>query len=154
MSNSSNGIAVLLGKGDGTFAPPIDGGTEAQGFPLTVGDFNNDGIPDLVNWFLVLLGNGNGTFRQVLAPFFAGPAVVQDFNGDGKQDVAFTNADDDGVLIFPGNGDGTFGPPVLFIADGSPVYLAAGDFNGDGKPDLAVENQMSKNVSVLINTTP
>ena len=40
----------------------------------------------------------------------------------------------------PGNGDGTFRPPVEVAAgDGSPpISLAAGDFNGDRKLDLAI----------------
>ncbi len=124
---------VLLGNGDGTFqAPkPFSGGV-----PVTVGDFNQDGKPDLATASGVLLGNGDGTF-QPLIPYPPGSGTVAaagDFNGDGKPDLATTT----GVL--PGNGDGTFQNPMLYPPAGGGGNLAGtvtvADFNGDGKPDV------------------
>ena len=62
----SNNLTVLLGNGSGGF-------TEAEGSPIAgasavVGDFNGDGIQDLVahsgNNVTVLLGNGSGDSRS------------------------------------------------------------------------------------------
>ncbi len=51
VSNSpifGGGVSVLLGNGDGTFAPLSSYSTGAYAAGLTVGDFNSDGFPDIV----------------------------------------------------------------------------------------------------------
>ena len=63
---------------------------------MLTGDINGDGVPNLViNGTGYLLGRGDGTF-QVEISFFStfgpgvplNPAVLSDFNDDGKLDVA------------------------------------------------------------------
>ena len=160
----SYNVSVLLGNGDGTFQAARN--FAAGSFPssIAVGDFNGDGLPDLAvanqdsNDVSVLLGNGDGTFE---APqnFAAGnsPAsvAVSDFNGDGVQDLAVANGGFgfNNVSVLLGNGDGTFQAAVNFGVGRSPRSIAVGDFNGDGAPDLATVNNLSNNVSVLINNT-
>ena len=45
----ANTLSVLLGKGDGTFQPQVafTANIGASPYPVAVGDFNGDGIPDL-----------------------------------------------------------------------------------------------------------
>jgi FG-GAP-like repeat/Cep192 domain 4/HYDIN/CFA65/VesB-like, Ig-like domain/FG-GAP repeat/Protein of unknown function (DUF1573) len=125
---------------------------------VAMGDFNGDGKLDLVTASpfsgpdLVLLGNGDGTFHSVAAPFFgAGPMVVGDFNGDGKLDLAVANATlSNTVSIWLGNGDGTFQPGVQYATGTLPLGLSAADFNGDGRLDLAVVNEIDGTVSALL----
>jgi hypothetical protein len=64
---------------------------------------------------------------------------VEDFNADGKLDLAFIDSSDN-VSILLGTGTGSFGTPTKFKAGNDPIGLATGDFNGDNKPDLAVTN--------------
>ena len=71
---------------------------------------------------------------SVAAPPF--PAVVGDFNGDGKLDLAVGTST--GVSVVLGNGDGTFRSHMDDPLGFNPQRLSAGDFNGDGKLDLAV----------------
>ncbi len=160
-------ISVLLGTGDGTFRAAYNLPLNDQPESLAVGDFNGDGIPDLVianalsNTVSVLLGAGNGTFHA--ARTFAagsGPSAVAvgDFNGDGIQDLAVADyasfGGTPGVSMLLGNGDGSFRNAVSYAAGPSPDSVAVGDFNGDGIPDLAVANDVisSGTVSVLLGT--
>src|SRR5208337_2214020 len=97
----SGDIAVLLGKGDGTFQTPVQYKAGDSPNSLVMGDFNGDGRADLAaaNGFsddiAVLLGNGDGTFQAPVrveagAPFtdFTDHLVTGDFNGDGRADLA------------------------------------------------------------------
>ncbi len=129
------------------------------GQPIT-GDFNGDGKPDVAFTEVptvsgpfsvcIALGNGDGTFKPPSCSVPAlqaagssqnpGSAVIGDFNGDGKLDLAVPDVGDGskGVSIFLGNGDGTLQAPIIIPAGGSPYSVATGDFNKDGFMDLAV----------------
>ena len=116
---------------------------------VQVGDFNGDGIPDLVTGSIygstlaILLGNGDGTFTTKSTLLDVDSlAAVGDFNGDGILDVATYSH----VLL--GNGDGTFTAKST-LGVGGP--LAVGDFNGDGIPDLAVTNPECDDCGSFVN---
>jgi len=139
---SQNGsLSVLLGGGDGTFAP-------ATYIPYpyylpspAVADFNGDGNADVAVGREVFLSNGDGTLRE---PTDVGPdayysQTVGDFDGDGNLDLAGTNFDR--VSVLRGNGDGTFQPAQSFAAGLFPNFVNAYDMNGDGALDLVVTNQ-------------
>jgi hypothetical protein len=126
---------------------------------LAMGDLNGDGIPDLVipnfnsREVSVLLGNHDGSFRTLrlfdsggVGPF---DAVVADFNGDAKKDVAVT-IPTVGIAILLGDGLGHLGVPRLIAAGVHPTHIVATDFNGDHKIDLAITNLGSNNVSIFL----
>src|SRR6202042_687501 len=86
---------VLIGHGDGTFAPPViyPSGTDrySDAFSVAAGDINGDGIPDIVSSDgSVFIGKGDGTFiyQANNLPGVYGPLITADFNGDGKLDLA------------------------------------------------------------------
>ena len=139
-------LVVLLGKG-AQLEQPLPNGSSY----LAVGDFNSDGIPDLVTSYDgLLLGKGDGTFKATAAldEFADEIPIVADFNGDGKADVAFASQPD--VTVFLGNGDGNFQPALTTTADIQGYVLALGDFNGDGIPDLATITDAPNGVNMLL----
>jgi hypothetical protein len=76
--------------------------------------------------------------------------VSDDFNGDGKKDLAVVNTGSNRVSIMLGRGDGTFNAEVNYSVGTNPYSIAKGDFNGDGIIDLAVPNRGSNNISILL----
>ncbi len=66
--------------------------------------------------------------------------AVGQFDGDGIPDLAAAGASfgASGLVVLPGNGDGSFGAPI--VTDVYDVALmAAADFNGDGFTDIALD---------------
>jgi hypothetical protein len=144
---------ILLGKGDGTFSIGAGYSLETNTATIASGDLNGDGIPDIVigapdNSIEVFLGNGDGTFQSPITTVTGNgiySIVFADFDLDGKQDVAFTNANWSDVTLLLGNGDGTFKTPLQFSGLGAQFTdknnaLSVADFDGNGSPDIAEEN--------------
>src|ERR1035437_5625076 len=90
-SNDSR-ISVLLGNGNGTFRPQVTYPAGAGPYSLAGGDFNHDGKVDLVTGSVMLLGNGDGTFKAPTAASVGFVVTVGDFNGDGQLDIASVGA--------------------------------------------------------------
>src|SRR5580704_954752 len=149
-------LTILLGRGDGTFRPPIT--YPGVYYSIAAADFNNDGNLDLVvapnsNSIDVLLGNGDGTFQSAissLTTYGVGFIAFGDFNGDHKMDLVVSDYTDISVLL--GNGDGTFQAPSDNNSFIIPGQLAVGDFNNDHRLDVALEGSFggSANIGVLL----
>lgn len=156
-----NTVSILLGNGGGTFGAATDINAGTQPLDLAVGDFNQDGLPDLavstgVATVSVLLATGGGSFAAPLELFipFGGAAVsiaVADLNGDCTQDIIVALSSSS-VYAFAGTGTGAFDSGAFFDAGTSFISsIAVGDLNGDGQPDAVVTNRSIDKVSVLLN---
>ena len=170
---SDQTIAVLLGRGDGTFKSPKEYYAAGNGArSLAVADLNGDGKPDIVvvnsvdSTVSVLLGKGDGTFKaqtEVQAQAGDGTpapsyvvggapvsAAIADVNNDGKPDILVTNFTSATVSILLGNGDGTFKAQTTVDVDLGPTSVVAADMNRDGKMDLIVNNSKADSFGVLL----
>lgn len=117
-------VKMYLGDGNGNFT--ISGAPAQVDNPaaMAVGDFNNDGVPDLAiavggffggqpsHYAAVFLSDGKGGFSSATSITNTGAnplgLVVGDFNNDGKMDFATANYVDNTVSIFLGDGTGNF----------------------------------------------
>lgn len=134
--------ATFLGNGDGSFQAPLHAAVPSGVQAVALTDVNGDGLADAAYTFSVTNGSlgyaislnqGAGKFASPINyPLTLGQAsglAAGDFNGDGKQDLAF------GTGFVVGNGDGTFGPEQALPA-GIGKFVV-GDFNHDGLADFA-----------------
>lgn len=155
------GCQVFLGDGHGGLTPGVGvAGSD------TLADMNGDGILDIVtttwdgyfSYVTIQPGNGDGTFQfgtyTMLSPFSHmsgyGAALVGDFNGDGKIDVAIPAwgpimPGPGEIAVFLGNGDGTLQDEVDYATPWGGMFGAVADVNGDGKLDI-----ISSGLSVML----
>jgi FG-GAP-like repeat len=160
--NSEN--TVRYGSGFGTALAGQAVFVSADWKVATTGDFNNDGITDVVwqndtaNEVSIWFMNSNGVLnnsdylrlggQKVGAGFTGGWSIggAADMNGDGKLDLVVRNrqADATGAWLMNGVDTNLFGGAAFTNADGTlfrtgstnTTIAGIGDFNGDGKIDI------------------
>ena len=148
---TAGSVSVLLGNGDGTYAPevryPTTGATPTD---VAVGDFDDDGAVDIVGArqdddtqkfdFDLLTGNGDGTFvadGSTQAVSMPGSGVSQpqiasgDLDGDTIPDLVVGGVSrfSDGVLL--NDGTGTFTSTLYGVSGTVDSHLADLDDDGD-----------------------
>jgi hypothetical protein len=120
-------------------------------------DFNGDTWLDAASANLnstvsIRLGNGSGGFgTKTDFATGSGSSWIEkgDLNGDGRVDLAVTNASVDNVSILFGNGDGTFAPKTDLPMGDGPNCVAIGNLDGNNVPYLFVTNQYANTVSFV-----
>jgi len=145
----SNNIIVYEGK-TGEFPGPADGISLDAGnrpFGIGTGDFNGDGIDDMVVTNIVggtltiyagqegaMPQNGQGIFVSVNSLPTA--YIIDDFNNDGLDDIIVMATN---VRFYAGMAGLFFSEDdaVLLPLQGTARVITAGDFNGDGISDVA-----------------
>jgi hypothetical protein len=155
-----NTISVVLGNGDGTFAPQqtVPVGSMPRG--IAVLDVEGDGDADIVN-----TNQGNGTLSLHLnngAGVFGLPTTLNadmsgewslaagDMNLDGRLDLVVASGSSQRVQVLAANGDGTFTPRPWQNTGGRSWQISVGDVNGDGRLDVASANANNNNGSILL----
>ena len=123
-------------------------------------DLDGDGHLDLITTngknatLSVLLGQGNGTFRD-LESYAVGQTprgvAVADFNDDGALDVVTANYTDKTISVLINQGNGVLGVAISSstgAAEG-PSNVAVANFNEDGFKDVLTTSYFSNKVSLL-----
>ncbi|WP_433361455.1 FG-GAP repeat domain-containing protein [Streptosporangium sp. CA-115845] len=142
----------LLDAGPGGLAK--EGRKLHKGMAAAFGDFDGDGTRD------VAVGDDGGrndepgyeteapSVDQTLTVYYgdgrtkafrgtAGPAVAGDFNGDGRDDLAFGGANRPVRIFWGGSGGLRAGGGIEGVGRAA-APLAAGDYDGDGDDELAL----------------
>lgn len=162
--NSIQAWTILRGtKTGGLNAPrqfiplPVNTGTSGDGVRhLFAGDFNRDGVEDLLavtggGRFATLLSNGIGGFRTTEPQQGAAPGEVvklRDFNRDGNLDLALLNPNNNRILVYLGDGKGAFPTSWIVLLNASANTFETADFNQDGHVDLLVKTS-DETLSIL-----
>jgi hypothetical protein len=147
-------VTISLGDGQGAFNAPISVNAGPNPTGLSLADVDQDGSLDLLvgNDFgdlLVLLGNGDGTFRPFQKADRGVALAVADLNDDGRDDFVFASQDRDRVVV-------EFGGAGTTVVDDrsngliAPGAVALSDLNRDGRLDLIVANSGSNNVLIYL----
>ncbi|MDB5482908.1 MAG: peptidase and matrixin and adamalysin [Caulobacteraceae bacterium] len=152
--NSNGAVGEWLsapGAGYTGFTMPILASIDPSWTIQGVGDFNGDGLSDLV-WRNtngdagIWLTTAGGGYTPIDFGIIDNNWTIQgvgDFNGDGKADLLWRNAATGQVgewLSNTGAGYAGFTAPILATIDPSWKIQGVGDFNGDGLSDILWRN--------------
>jgi hypothetical protein len=184
---SVKSVSVLIYEGVSVglpvFSRQTNFGVGANPSSLTTGDFNDDGLEDLVmvnkprnnaNSEINILTNvGNGTLIgptgfSIPCPFLSGRqscranvVVSGDVNDDFLDDLTVLMSDPretssvglDAMQVFSGRGAGNFAAGPVLTTPKKALSGVAADINGDGLLDIVAGFQRTSNVAAFINTS-
>jgi hypothetical protein len=167
LAGAGPNVVVLLGDGAGHFT--LASQIELPVTSATVGDFNEDGKPDLALSQLTptagliwpYLGDGSGNFIPgTSVPGGSSPLYLDaaDFDHDGHLDVVIADFLYGGLLTMPttslvlfGDGHGNFPRSLVLNAGNQTNQAAAVDVNSDGWADIVLMNDGSDDFDVFLN---
>ena len=163
-------VTVLLADSKGGFqeasGSPFD--SNKQPFAIAIGDLNGDGNPDLAvghysgqitdtsgDRMTILLGIGDGTFRQAWSQLVPGKAptrvAIGDVDGDKIADAVFANYGNNSVTVVLGSRrDFTTAKGWTTSVGRLPTGVAIGDLNGDGRGDIVTSNSDDNDISIVL----
>jgi hypothetical protein len=158
ISNTYGDLLVLQGNGDGTFQT---GHGADQNVALAVLP-NGSPTPEFIYADqgldrVVVQGQTQPVADRSSGLLDPGAVQLADLNGDGIPDLIVANSGSNDVLVYPGIGNGQFGPELNggrgFFTGTNPVGITAVDIHDDGSNDhhldLVIADKGSNDVSIL-----
>ncbi|CAF1461237.1 unnamed protein product [Adineta steineri] len=158
-------MGVFLGYGNGTFADQISYFVPLGTSPsdIAIGDVNNDNHQDIIvtvdysYTILIFLGSGNGIFVKGNS-YSTGSGsqpvsiAVGDVNNDNQLDIIVSNCDTNNVVVFIGEGDGTYlNQGSYSTGDNScPTWVVLADINNDNILDIVVADNGTNMIGVFL----
>jgi hypothetical protein len=162
VNQNSDNVSILLGKGNGTFAPAKQYAAGYKPNVVTIGDFNGDGKIDLAignnSKVSILLGKGDGTFTVGNSYSIPGPVTaiaMANLRGGRVQDLLTLSSPfpptfgPQSMYLLTGNGNGTFNAPQSFVVAPLTSWIVPGDFDEDGAEDVMVSGENGSPTVVL-----
>ena len=162
-------VAVFLGNGNDTFGSEMDTPFNSEAGAMVTGDFNNDNALDVIvggpvttdsggnpasGAVFYLEGKNNGSFDAPVpidTPLNPVSFAAGELTSAKNLDLVVANGGtpfattpvDGSVLVYLGNGNGTFQSPKTLSAPAFPQAVAIADVNNDGHPDIVVLSEFS-----------
>ncbi len=162
-------VAVFLGNGNDTFGSEMDTPFDSEAGAMVTGDFNNDNALDVIvggpvttdssgnpasGAVFYLEGKNNGSFDTPVpidTPLNPVSFAAGELTSAKNLDLVVANGGtpfattpvDGSVLVYLGNGNGTFQSPKTLSAPAFPQAVAIADVNHDGHPDIVVLSEFT-----------
>lgn len=151
-----------------SFLPKIDFVTGNSPGAISIGDFDDDGKPDIV---VANIGSASiSVFRNISTPGNIALANKSDFatstspssivnadlDGDGKNELVFISIGNDSISVLRNISTVntlSFNTRVDFFAIGAPTSIYTADWDGNNKPDIVVAGSNLSAVAVLKNNS-
>jgi hypothetical protein len=162
-TTSTDDVAVLLGRGDGTFETPV--GYHLLGAPKSgttsnqvyLEDVNKDGKLDLIGDWGVALGKGNGQFGTPMAlPSTISNIVALapgDFNNTGTIGLAVATNSPSNLYVLAGLSNGSFRVINQQTFTNPVNTLITADMNGDHRSDILLTSSGSAGTNTQLTLT-
>src|SRR5271155_1643269 len=167
--SAAGDVAVFLGNGNDTFGSEMDTPFNSEAAAMVTGDFNNDNALDVIvggpvttdsggnpasGAVFYLEGKNNGSFDApvpIATPLNPVSFAAGELTSAQNLDLVVANGGtpfaaspvDGSVLVYLGNGNGTFQSPKTLSAPAFPQAVAIADVNDDGHPDIVVLSEFS-----------
>lgn len=156
---SSSTVSILLGNGDGTFAPQQEISINSEPHGVCALDADGDG-----DWDIVCAARGTSRLALLTnngAGVFSGPAYFEggcggeyglmsaDMDLDGILDVVVGCRDTEEIAVQRCNGNGTFSLMTVQDSGGPTWVVQVGDVNNDGQLDVSCANSFNSTGSIL-----
>ncbi|MDD4051312.1 MAG: VCBS repeat-containing protein [candidate division Zixibacteria bacterium] len=159
-----DGIHIFAGNGQAGFTSATFIATDDSALSINSADFNDDGFDDLavgtVEGINIYLSDGDGTFA--LTHFYSqlyGSTDIEitnkgsDFNNDDIFDLCISTPSVGGqysqMVVYLGNGDGSFVQEIVHTVKGQIFGNCVGDFNNDGNLDIGYVNGAKKYMAIF-----
>ncbi len=175
-NQGDNSISILRNQctpGTIQFATPLSIATRSGSlFPedVSLADLNLDGKADIIvtdhfypNPGTVSVFKNNSTTGSISLGAridYSTPAdpwsiTCNDFNGDGKPDLAVSNYFSNSITMYKNTGaaggEKSLTEQVTYTGFSGPRDILSGDINGDTKPDIVVRNYSGNSFTILTN---
>ncbi len=158
------GFTIMVGQVGHLLAPGQTYATPDSARSVNAADVNADGFADLLighkSGLTVYLGDGAGHFTEgaTYSQSFAAADIDvtnqgSDFNSDDVFDlcVAAPSVGEEfsDIMLYLGNGDGTFNQHLVKRVRGQTLATVIGDYNNDQRLDIAYINGSQKFIGIL-----